>query len=73
MDMEKNIPVEAFDTKLYTASQIADDLQEPPSRVCYIIRKIRMKPHNRIGIIRLFTDEQKQAIKSALMDIQIRE
>lgn len=70
--METNIPIEAFNTKLYTASQIADELEEPPARVCYIIRKIRMKPYNRIGIIRLFSDEQKQVIKVALMGIQIR-
>ena len=29
---------------LWTATQIADKLGEPPQRVCYIIRKYRLKP-----------------------------
>ena len=28
----------------YTASQVADQLREPPQRVNYIIRKYRLKP-----------------------------
>ncbi|MHC4457297.1 MAG: hypothetical protein ACYS0I_09430 [Planctomycetota bacterium] len=57
---------------LLTASQIADRLGEPPQRVTYIIRKYRLKPVQRIGIIRLFDEEQIKAIKQGLYEIQIR-
>ncbi len=57
---------------LLTASQIADQLGEPPQRVTYIIRKYRLKPVQRIGIIRLFDEEQIKAIKQGLYGIQIR-
>ena len=57
---------------LLTASQIADQLGEPPQRITYIIRKYRLKPVSRIGIIRLFTEEQVKAIKQGLYGIQIR-
>ncbi len=60
------------DTNLYTASQIADQLGEPPQRVTYIIRKYRLKPASRVGIIRLFSEEQIKAIKQGLYGIQIR-
>ena len=59
-------------TGLLTASQIADRLGEPPQRVTYIIRKYRLKPVQRIGIIRLFDEEQIKAIKQGLYEIQIR-
>ena len=59
-------------TNLLTASQIADQLGEPPQRVTYIIRKYRLKPVQRIGIIRLFDEEQVKAIKQGLYGIQIR-
>ncbi len=55
-----------------TVSQIADQLGEPPQRVDYIIRKYRIKPVTRIGIIRLFSHEQIEAIKQGLYGIQIR-
>ena len=56
----------------YTTSQIADMLGEPPQRVTYIIRKYRLKPVQRVGIIRLFSDQQVEAIKQGLYNIQIR-
>ena len=59
-------------SNLLTASQIADQLSEPPQRVTYIIRKYRLKPVQRIGIIRLFNEEQVKAIKQGLYEIQIR-
>ena len=59
-------------SKLLTASQIADRLSEPPQRVTYIIRKYRLKPIQRIGIIRLFDEEQIKVIKHGLYNIQIR-
>ena len=55
-----------------TVSQIADQLGEPPQRVDYIIRKHRLKPQQRVGIIRLFGTEQVEAIKEGLYNIQIR-
>jgi len=61
-----------LDTNLYTASQIADQLAEPPQRVTYIIRKYRLKPVQWVGIIRLFDEQQVQAIKDGLYSIQVR-
>lgn len=60
------------DTNLLTVTQIADRLSEPPPRVAYIIRKYRLKPTERVGIIRLFDDRQVKAIKQGLYGIQIR-
>ena len=60
------------DTNLLTASQIADRLGEPPQRVGYIIRKFRLKPIERVGIIRLFSEEQLEAVRQGLYGIQIR-
>lgn len=60
------------DNELFTVGQISDHLDEPPSRVAYIISKYRLKPIKRIGIIRLFGPEQISAIKRGLYDIQIR-
>jgi len=57
---------------LLTVSQIAEELGEPPQRVTYIIRKYRLKPVQRIGIIRLFDDRQVEVIKQGLYGIQIR-
>lgn len=59
-------------TNLLTASQIADLLAEPPQRITYIIRKYRLKPKERVGIIRLFSEEQVKLIKQGLYGIQIR-
>ena len=61
-----------LESNLYTASQIADHLNEPPQRVCYIIRKLRLKPVQRIGIIRLFDEDQVRVIKQGLYRIQVR-
>ena len=60
-------------SNLLTASQIADQLDEPPQRVTYIIRKYQLKPVSRIGIIRLFSEGQVKAIKQGLYGIQIRD
>lgn len=57
---------------LYTASEISDIFGEPPQRITYIIRKYRLKPIQRIGIIRLFSEEQVKTIKQGLYGIQIR-
>ena len=58
--------------KLLTVGQIADHLREPPARIAYIISKYRLKPIKRVGIIRLFDEEQVKAIKQGLYNIQIR-
>lgn len=57
--------------ELLTIGQIADRLSEPPSRVAYMIAKHRMKPVRRVGIIRLFSEQQVQAIREGLFNIQI--
>ena len=59
-------------TNLLTASQIADQLGEPPQRVAYIIRKHRLKPVQRVGIIRLFSERQVRAVQQGLYGIQVR-
>lgn len=59
--------------KCYTVGHIADILQEPPARVGYIIGKYRLKPVERVGIIRLFSEEQIEIIHQGLYRIQIRE
>jgi hypothetical protein len=58
--------------ELATVGQIADQLSEPPSRVAYMIAKLRLKARQRVGIIRLFDEGQIEAIKSGLHKIQIR-
>ncbi len=61
-----------LEQNLLTVGQIADVLKEPPARIAYIISKYRLKPAQRIGIIRLFSEEQVKAIKQGLYEIQIR-
>ncbi len=61
------------DTSLLTVSHIAEWLAEPPQRVAYVIRKCRIKPVQRIGLIRLFSESQLEAIRRGLYDIQIRQ
>ena len=56
----------------FTVGQIADQLEEPPARVAYIISKLRLKPRCRVGIIRLFDESQVQAIKDGLFTMQVR-
>lgn len=57
---------------LFTTGQIADQLQEPPARVDYVIRKLRIKPDERVGIIRRFSLSKIAVIKSGLYGMQIR-
>jgi hypothetical protein len=57
---------------LSTIGQIAERLGEPPSRVGYVISKYRLKPRQRVGIIRLFDEDQVEAIRQGLYSIQIR-
>ena len=58
--------------KLYTIGELADLLEEPPARVSYITRKLRIKPETRVGTFRLFGQRQIELIKSGLYNIQIR-
>jgi hypothetical protein len=57
---------------MWTLTDIADELGEPPRRVDYIIKKYRIKPDTRIALTRLFTQQQMQLVKRYLLDIQIR-
>lgn len=59
--------------QLFTTGQISDLLQEPPSRVSYIISKHRIKPTDRVGIFRMFNSQQVELIRQYLYGIQIRE
>lgn len=58
--------------ELFTIGQIADKLQEPPARVAYLVSKYRLKPVQRVGIIRLFSEKQIEVIREGLYNIQIR-
>jgi len=58
--------------ELFTVGQISDLLGEPPARVSYIISKQRIKPTERVGIIRMFSAQQVELIRRYLYDIQIR-
>jgi hypothetical protein len=58
--------------ELYTIGELADLLEEPPARVSYITRKLRIKPVARVGTFRLFAKRQIEAIKNGLYNIQIR-
>jgi len=62
-----------MEDELLTIGQIADLYGEPPARVSYIVSKYRLKPVKRVGIIRLFGQEQLKAIKAGLYNIQIRD
>lgn len=57
---------------MYSLGQLAEYFEEPPARVAYIISKHRIKPCRRIGIIRLFGEQQLEAIRQGLYGIQIR-
>ncbi len=70
-DIDKEISKPLGDDRL-TVGQMSDMLEEPPARVAYMIRKHRIKPIARIGIIRLFDRKSLKEIKEALLDIQIR-
>jgi hypothetical protein len=50
----------------YTVGEIADRLQEPLSRIAYVVSKHRIKPVRRTGIIRLFSTDQIKAIQEGL-------
>ncbi|MFC1781115.1 hypothetical protein ACFLZ8_02490 [Planctomycetota bacterium] len=58
--------------KLYTIGELADLFEEPPSRVSYITRKLRIKPETRVGTFRLFGKRQIKLIKSGLYNLQVR-
>ena len=58
--------------ELLTVGQISERLKEPPARIAYIVSKYRLKPVKRVGIIRLFDEEQVKEIKRGLYNIQIR-
>lgn len=59
-------------TAVLTVGQIADQLGQPPSRVAYLIAKHRIKPVGRVGIIRLFSEQQIEAIRRSLQELQSR-
>jgi len=57
--------------KQYTVGTLAEHFQEPPARIAYVISKYRIKPCQRIGIIRLFNDAQAEAIKQGLYGLRV--
>lgn len=57
---------------LFTVTQIADRLEERSHRVTYMITKCKLKPVERVGIIRLFNEAQIQIIKDGLYGLRIQ-
>ena len=57
---------------LFTVGQIADQLNQPPARIAYMISKFRIKPTQRVGILRLFSQEQVKGIKQSLSKMNKR-
>jgi len=57
---------------LFTVTQIADRLKERSHRVTYMITKCKLKPVERVGIIRLFSEAQIQLIKDGLYGLRIQ-
>lgn len=61
----------ASENELLTVGQIADTLAEPPARVAYVIGKYRIKPIQRIGIIRLFNPQQVETIRREIFNSRL--
>jgi hypothetical protein len=59
-------------TAVLTTGQIADQLGQPPGRVNYLISKLRLKPVGRVGIIRLFSEQQVEALQLGTEELQAR-
>lgn len=57
---------------LFTTGQIAGKLDERIARVEYAIRWLKLKPVDRVGIIRLFNELQVSAIKEKLYNLRIQ-
>ena len=55
----------------YTLGEIADELSESLPRIQYICSKHRIKPVARVGLTRLFTQEQKNLINEYLQNVVI--
>ena len=58
--------------ELYTISQIAEQLEEPIPRVDYIVKCLRLKPVERVGLIRLFNEGQVARIKDRIFNMQVQ-
>lgn len=59
-------------TAVWTVGQIADQLGQPPSRVAYLIAKHRLKPIGRVGIIRLFSQQQTEVLRESMHELHRR-
>jgi len=57
---------------LFTTGQIARTLKERPARVEYIIRRERLECVERVGMTRLFSTVQVEAIKECLYSMRIQ-
>jgi len=64
--------MDVVNEEVFTIGELADILEEPPARVSYITRKLRIKPIARVGTFRLFGKKQIDIIKNGLHGIQIR-
>jgi hypothetical protein len=52
--------------QLRTAGVIADELGAPLSRVLYLLRKLRVRPIGRTGILRVYSQEGVEVVREAL-------
>jgi len=58
--------------KTYTIFEIAELWDEPPQRISYVVRKLRIKPVQRVGLIRLYNEQQTLQIKAGCYNLQIK-
>jgi hypothetical protein len=61
-----------MDKKTFSVNEIAELLAEPPRRVEYAVRQLRLKPADRVYGVRVFTAAQIEAIKYRLYGLQVR-
>jgi len=52
--------------QVFTVGKIADILEQPPTRINYIIARDRIKANARVANIRLFDEIALERIRSAL-------
>lgn len=59
-------------SSLFTVTQIAEKLDEPTDRVTYIIRRLRLKPVDRIALVRLFDEGQVDTIRNRIYNMRVQ-
>lgn len=58
-------------SQVFTVSQVADMLEQSPSRINYIISRDRLKASARVANVRLFDEVVLEKIRLALLKISV--